>query len=162
MEICAVLFTCLVAGLALTQAYPLHASCKVQWSLPSVSCQSFSSKIIAQAKLWEKEDNCAGGGERCLYKITDQSAQEIKGTHTTPVKHYVDDISFKLTPAGAGCNVEGFSTSETWYAYLDYGTNYCNLENLITGAGLNTSQGYTETTNDDVCTQFSSHDCDKY
>jgi len=29
--------------------------------------------------------------------------------------------------------VQGYSTSETWYAFLDYGTNYCNLHNLITG-----------------------------
>lgn len=28
---------------------------------------------------------------------------------------------------------KGFSSSETWYAVLDYGTNYCNLNNLITG-----------------------------
>lgn len=28
---------------------------------------------------------------------------------------------------------QGYSTSETWYAILDYGTNYCNLHNLITG-----------------------------
>ena len=30
-------------------------------------------------------------------------------------------------------SLQGFSTSETWYAVLDYGTNYCNLHNLITG-----------------------------
>jgi len=28
---------------------------------------------------------------------------------------------------------QGYSRSETWYAYLDFGTNYCNLHNLITG-----------------------------
>ncbi|WAQ94717.1 hypothetical protein MAR_007188 [Mya arenaria] len=95
-----------------------------------------------------------------LPAISDVSDAEIKGTHETPVKHYKDDISFKLTKAGTGCN--GFSTSETWYAVLDYGTNYCNLENLITGAGLNATANYKETTSDDVCTQYSSHDCEKY
>lgn len=29
--------------------------------------------------------------------------------------------------------LQGYSTSETWYAVLDYGTNYCNLRNLIEG-----------------------------
>ena len=29
--------------------------------------------------------------------------------------------------------IQGYSTSELWYAVLDYGTNYCNLHNLITG-----------------------------
>ena len=31
---------------------------------------------------------------------------------------------------------QGYSRSETWYAVLDYGTNYCNLHNLITGTTL--------------------------
>ena len=29
--------------------------------------------------------------------------------------------------------LQGYSSSETWYAVLDYGTNYCNLHNLIIG-----------------------------
>ena len=29
--------------------------------------------------------------------------------------------------------LQGYSTSEVWYAVLDNGTNYCNLHNLITG-----------------------------
>ncbi|XP_065896508.1 beta-galactosidase-1-like protein 2 isoform X3 [Dysidea avara] len=56
-----------------------------------------------------------------------------------------------------------FSTSEIWYAYLDYGTNYCNLRNLADGAGITTATyGFTEHTSDDVCTQYSSHNCEKY
>ncbi|KAL4222764.1 hypothetical protein ACF0H5_018804 [Mactra antiquata] len=164
-------FTCLSAVLffsAITsygvfvRAYPLHASCKIQWTFPSVSCESFSSKITTQAATWKSADNCANGGEKCLYSITSTTADEIKGTHETPVKHYVDDISFKMTKSGDGCNVEAFSTSQTWYAYLDYSTNYCNLENLMTGAGLNATQGFTESTSDDVCTQYSSRNCEKY
>lgn len=59
--------------------------------------------------------------------------------------------------------VQGFSTSETWYAYLDYGTNYCNLRNLADGAGLTVSKyGFKEETSDSVCTQYSSHNCAKY
>ncbi|XP_052804170.1 uncharacterized protein LOC128234168 [Mya arenaria] len=162
MEGLAIVFTALVAVFVFVEGGPLHASCKIQWELPAVDCAKFSSDIQAQAKKWETADNCANGGEKCLYKISDVSDAEIKGTHETPVKHYKDDISFKLTKAGTGCNVEGFSTSETWYAVLDYGTNYCNLENLITGAGLNATANYKETTSDDVCTQYSSHDCEKY
>ena len=29
--------------------------------------------------------------------------------------------------------LQGYSTSQTWYAVMDYGTNYCNLFNLIQG-----------------------------
>lgn len=56
-----------------------------------------------------------------------------KATHETPVKHYVDDLTFTFKQNGADCNVDGSSSSETWYAVLDFGTNYCNLNNLITG-----------------------------
>ena len=39
------------------------------------------------------------------HQITSQSANEIKGTHTTPVHHYVDDLTMAFTPAGSGCSV---------------------------------------------------------
>ena len=57
---------------------------------------------------------------------------------------------------------KGFSTSETWYAVLDFGTNYCNLNNLITGAGLDKVSGYVEDTNDNICTQHSTANCTVY
>jgi hypothetical protein len=71
---------------------------------------------------------------------------------------YVDDLTFDLTQQGADCSVAAFSTSETWYAILDQGTNYCNLHNL----GLATGIAFNEDTSDDICTQFSSADCEKY
>jgi len=155
-----------ICGLLVARAsigYPLHASCKIQWEFPSVTCAQFSANVTKQAKEWETPDNCQGGkNEMCNYKITSQSTSEIKGTHTTPVKAYTDDISFKMVASANGCNVEAFSTSETWYAYLDYGTNYCNLRNLINGCALDKSMGFKETTSDSVCTQFSSANCDKY
>lgn len=39
----------------------------------------------------------------------------------------------KITVAFVWKSLQGYSTSETWYAVLDYGTNYCNLRNLIEG-----------------------------
>ena len=30
-------------------------------------------------------------------------------------------------------SLQGYSTSETWYAVLDYSTNYCNMRNLLEG-----------------------------
>ena len=121
-------------------------------------------------------------------QITSQTANEIKGTHTTPVHHYVDDLTMAFTTSGSGCSVavsyqlasyqkdgilcctccththsQGFSTSETWYAVLDYGTNYCNLHNLVDGAKIDTSTyGFKEQTSDSQCTQYTSHNCDKY
>jgi hypothetical protein len=67
------------------------------------------------------------------YQLVSQTDTELKTTHTTPVKKYVDDQTFSFQTTTGGCSVQGYSTSETWYAVLDYGTNYCNLHNLITG-----------------------------
>ena len=44
------------------------------------------------------------------------------------------DSSVQLIhPSLSSLYAQGYSTSETWYAVLDSGTNYCNLHNLITG-----------------------------
>lgn len=146
---------------------PLHASCKVNWNIGS-SCQDTTQKIINQIGKWNGTD-CTGpqgDGEKCRYALTgrkDSSTNTIlSATHTTPVHKYVDDLTFTLTPMGSSCQVQGYSTSETWYAHLDFGTNYCNLKNLITGSGLDKTNPFSENTNDDVCTQYSSADCTKY
>ena len=58
--------------------------------------------------------------------------------------------------------LQGKSSSETWYAVLDSGTNYCNLRNLVNGADLDKAPGFKEDVSDSTCTQFSSADCGKY
>ncbi|XP_064607023.1 uncharacterized protein LOC135471644 [Liolophura sinensis] len=140
---------------------PFHASCSVTWTF-GVPCSSVSNKILNQIHKWSGPENCENGGEKCLYSLVNNSTSEIKAKHETPVKHYVDDLTFSLSPGGNKCNVKGFSTSETFYAVLDYGTNYCNLHNLVTGSGLNQTTGYTEATSDTICTQYSSANCEKY
>ena len=53
------------------------------------------------------------------------------------------------------------SAQSTPESILDYGTNYCNLFNLMDGSGL-AQQTLTEETNDAICTQRSIADCDKF
>ncbi|XP_064614374.1 uncharacterized protein LOC135478040 [Liolophura sinensis] len=155
------LFTAVVFSLYVGTPAPLHASCKVTWTFHT-DCASVNKKIVDQMTAWKSADNCANGGEKCLYTIVSHDATTIKGKHTTPVKHYIDDLTFTFIPEDSNCRVQGYSTSETWYAVLDHSTNYCNLNNLITGSGLHQSSGYTETTNDSACTQYSSANCEKY
>ncbi len=57
---------------------------------------------------------------------------------------------------------QGYSTSLTWYAILDFGTNYCNLRNLIDGSGISKTEGFKEETSNGVCTQFTSRNCERY
>merc|ERR1719402_652161 len=105
---------------------------------------------------WTGPDGCANGGEKCLYEYKSTEGMVVKATHTTPVHMYVDDLTLTFEDgADGGCTLHGFSTSETIYAVLDYSTNFCNMKNLITGAGLDMGDGYSETASDDTCTQYS-------
>ncbi|KAK7110172.1 uncharacterized protein [Littorina saxatilis] len=146
----------------LLNQYPLHASCKTKWDWPSTACADVVSALEAQIAKWNNTE--CGSGEKCGYGLTSKTSTQLQAKHVTPVKHYVDDLTFTFKPegGGSGCQVDGYSTSETWYAVLDYSTNYCNLHNLITGAGLDKVSGYSEQTSDSICTQFSSANCEKY
>merc|ERR1712071_129285 len=141
---------------------PSHASCKADWTF-GVSCEEAMQAIIDQMGAMSGPDGCADGGEKCLYEYVSTEDNVVKGTHTTPVAGYVDDLEFTFTSAADGtCSMHGFSTSETFYAVLDSSTNFCNMKNLITGAGLDQSEAFSEVTNDDICTQYSSANCDDY
>eukprot|EP00128_Syssomonas_multiformis_P009018 Colp12_sorted_trinity150504_noHs@2853 len=147
------------AGIAFS--YPIHASCKAQWEF-SLPCSNVTTSIVNQIAKWTDDSGCANGGEKCLYTLQSQTATELKFTHKTPVKFYVDDITMSFAGSDAQCTIDGFSTSETWYAYLDYGTNFCNMKNLLIGSGLINAPGFKETASDSTCTQYSSADCEKY
>ena len=63
--------------------------------------------------------NIRVGGQKCLYAITDQSGMQIKGTHTTPVKHYVDDLTFEFQAKGKDCiGSVSLYYSSTSYIYI--------------------------------------------
>ena len=138
---------------------PLHASCHTTWTFEDTSCADVATAILKSGASMGVEDGWedACEAEFCGYELSG-SATQIKGTHTTPKKHYVDDLTFDLTTNGNGCIVKGFSTSEIWYAVLDSSTNYCNMYNLASKTGLT----YTEETSDSICTQYSSRNCDTY
>ncbi|XP_062898455.1 uncharacterized protein LOC134343618 [Mobula hypostoma] len=142
---------------------PLHAQCRVEWTF-GISCYTVYLQLVSQIKEWKTADNCANGGEKCLYTLKSANEHYIVAKHTTPVHKYVDDLTFKLTSSldKKSCYVSGFSVSELWYAVFDHGTNYCNLHNLIEGSGLDKVSGYTESTNNFKCTQYSSANCTIY
>ncbi|KAL5007884.1 hypothetical protein ScPMuIL_016690 [Solemya velum] len=143
-------------------SYPLHASCDVQWRF-GISCADVMAKIVAQINAWQGSSGCAQGGEKCLYSLQSSSSSSIAAKHETPVRHYIDDLTFTAdSPTADSCAVHGHSASKVWYSIMDYGTNYCNLANLITGSGLDRVSGYSETTSNKVCTQFTSADCTLY
>merc|ERR1719318_920700 len=101
-------------------------------------------------------------GQNCLYKFISSTPSTVLGTHTTPVARYVDDLTFTMASNGSGCSIDANSSSQAWFAVLDYGTNYCNLRNILDGAGISGSDGFSEVTGDSVCTQYSDRDCNRY
>jgi len=153
-------------------SYPWHASCKIKWVVPT-TCETVRNQLINQMNQWQGDSNCGQVddcpsmpcGQNCLYEFLEtQEDGTVKGRHLTPVKRYSDSLTFQFVEqSGANsCKVDAFSTSDTWYAILDSGTNYCNLRNLLDGTGLSGSDGFQEETSDSVCTQYSSRDCTRY
>ncbi|KAL5497550.1 hypothetical protein EMCRGX_G014042 [Ephydatia muelleri] len=149
------------AAAVMLEAYPLHASCKLTWEF-SIDCSTVYDMLLKQISVYNNTD--CGTTEKCGYALLAATGSEIDATHTTPVHHYVDTLSMVFaSSAGGGCTVNGKSSSNIWYAVLDDGTNYCNLHNLLTGAGLNSSSyGFVETTSNSICTQYSSANCSVY
>jgi len=158
-----VLITCYMQA---AKAMPSHASCQLQWEFPD-SCSQVIADIVNQIDLWKGEDLCKAGtdqvNEKCLYSLVYADDKSIDARHETPEKHYVDDLFMRFASTNdGGCHADGFSQSETSYALYDQSTNYCNLHNLVDGAGLTQTDGFGETTSDDICTQYSTADCDRY
>ena len=66
----------------------LHMSYYINYiyrQFPSADCATFSSKIQAQAKKWASADNCAQGGEKCLYKVTPSGSTNGRGFMIAPL-----------------------------------------------------------------------------
>ena len=155
-------------GLNLSESL-FHAECSVKWTMAAY-CPDVQTKIVDQMNAWDNEDcgtkpgDTEPNGQKCLYHFLGNNGLSTNGTHTTPIHRYVDNLLFKFVPwqiAGAmGCLVDAYSQS-TPESILDYGTNYCNLFNLMDGSGL-AQQTLTEETNDAICTQRSIADCDKF
>ena len=74
--------------------YPLTAQCAITWNLPSVDCQVAQKMLFDQINKWDNED--CNGSQRCLYKFKSQTEGALFGTHTTPIKRYVDSINFTM------------------------------------------------------------------
>ena len=154
-------------------SYPWHASCEINWQI-DLACSTVHEKLLRQIDAWS-QNPCPGVsescpkmpcGQKCKYAVAEQDVTEdsIKATHTTPKHGYIDYLHFEFQDAYSNdsCNIRGYSTSGVWYALLDMGTNYCNLRNLIDGAGLDKSQRFIEETNVNVCTQLDVIDCSRF
>merc|ERR1711997_46451 len=123
---------CILPQITMVLSYPNHAQCELKWNIPG-NCNDIGNRLIAQMNLWNDDSNCGKVSESC-----------------------------PKMPCGQNCLYTAFSSSDVSYAYLDYGTNYCNLRNLLDGAGISSTNGFLEKTSTDVCTQYDQLNCARF
>lgn len=85
---------------------PLHASCKTKYSWPKTDCSVPLKALLAQIDAWKSDENCKNGGEKCLYTLKGSTQTSISATHATPVKKYIDDLTFTFTQNAGTCNCD--------------------------------------------------------
>ncbi|KAK7070147.1 hypothetical protein SK128_023122 [Halocaridina rubra] len=140
--------------------YPSHASCKVDWVFGE-SCWEVKSKLITQMKEWS-DDDCTTK-QQCNYEYLGEEGNTIRGLHTTPWLKFVDKFNFTVNTGYDGnCYVKAASESQASYAIIDFGTNYCNLRNLVIGSHLDEDAHYKENSTNAVCTMYSIAHCNLY
>lgn len=86
--------------------------------------------------------------------------EEINNTCTATVfKYFINHFNLIYFICNLPYISKGESTSNEWFRVFDYGTNYCNLHNLVTGTGFDKSSKFLELTNNAVCTQYNMAVC---
>lgn len=140
--------------------YPSHASCRVNWVFGK-SCTTVKTKLIEQMKAWEHDDCSAK--QQCGYEYLGEDGNVIRGLHRTPLLKFEDKLNFTMNANGGNCHVTAVSVSGLSYAVIDFGTNYCNLRNLVIGSGLDENDRYyKENSTNSVCTMYSIAHCNLY
>merc|ERR1712183_393402 len=114
LSLVVLILSCVVAVKAF---YPLHASCKIDYKFTDQQCENVQATLVEQIRNWN-HSNCGKGDQvhqRCRYHLTSENAEEIQAKHTTPLKLYIDDLSFHFKQEKNSCQVRAFSSSQLWY-----------------------------------------------
>ncbi|KAH0949760.1 hypothetical protein HN011_004624 [Eciton burchellii] len=152
-----VLLHCVVL-ISILFPYPLHASCIVKWKF-SEPCTHVTQKLRYQIMNWSSWNTCRQRDHNCLYTLKSSTEENvIRATHTTSNLKSHEKIRIVFQEMNNTCLATADSITNDWFTVFDYGANYCNLHNLVVGAGLDTK--FLETTSDAICTQFSMAVCE--
>ncbi|XP_018402428.1 PREDICTED: uncharacterized protein LOC108779505 [Cyphomyrmex costatus] len=151
-----VVLLCIMIGGTLFP-YPLHASCIVKWRFDD-PCSHVMQKFRRQITNWSSWNTCRQRDDTCQYTLKLPVENNIiRATHRTSKS--LERIEIVFEEMNNTCFAKAASVSSGWFTIFDYGTNYCNLHNLIVGAGLDRHAKFQELTNDAVCTQFNMAVC---
>ncbi|XP_031777253.1 uncharacterized protein LOC100679393 [Nasonia vitripennis] len=144
----------------LTFPYPSHASCLVKWQFGE-PCVFVAQRLRSQIIEWSNYKYC---GFKCLYKMREAFAYEnntIQAIREFPQRSSVDEIDIVFADSTHhSCTALAKSRSKDWYSLFDDGRNYCNLRDLITGAGYDEDRDFLEFTSNTICTQYDMAYCD--
>ncbi|XP_003489390.1 uncharacterized protein LOC100747970 [Bombus impatiens] len=153
-------FLCIV-WISLVFPYPMHASCIVKWKFGD-PCKYVMQKFRSQILNWSSCVNCGPRGGRCLYTLKEPKPNEsniIKAIHLASNLKTTETIKIDFDEINKTCVATGESVSNEWFRIFDYGTNYCNLHNLVTEIGFDKSSKFLELTSNAVCTQYNMAVC---
>merc|ERR1711881_2802 len=153
-----------------------NAECFVQFHVRK-GCGEVQDLIADKVREWN-EDLCAEDPDHhCWYHDLVENPfrpNMLQFQHTTnlrpverPDDHIVDNVGMAFAPwrelgesgwETVGCRITGLSQAPQNFTF-DYGTNYCNLWNLVEGIGLtnveeNGEDYFSETTNMMLCTWY--------
>ncbi|CAK9818216.1 hypothetical protein ANTPLA_LOCUS9680 [Anthophora plagiata] len=152
--------TCVIL-VSLVFPYPLHASCIVKWKFGD-PCVYTMQKFRCQILNWSSCTNCGQYGSKCLYTLKEPKPYEsnvIRAVHLAPNLRTVEKIKISFDEVNKTCVATGESVSTEWFRIFDYGTNYCNLRNLVIGTGFDKNPKFLELTTNEVCTQYNMAVC---
>lgn len=148
----------LVLGATLTISLADRTShCKVKW-LFGISCETVQGSLVSQIKAWQIRQSCLYAGERCSYELVSSIPYVIKATHTSPNTRKVSDLQFLLEQSTI-CKVTGDAVSDFNKDPSDNSTDFCSLQNLMTGSKLVDAEGYKEFSNKWICPGFDTANC---
>ncbi|XP_076237487.1 uncharacterized protein LOC143181128 [Calliopsis andreniformis] len=142
--------------------YPMHASCIVKWKFGD-PCTYTMEKFRCQILNWSSCINCGSRGSKCLYTLKEPKRDEsniIRAIHLASNMKTMETIKITFEEVNKTCTATGESVSNEWFRIFDYGTNYCNLHNLVTAIGFDKNPRFVELTTNTVCTQYNMAVCD--
>lgn len=142
----------------------------VWWTFENLDCTMVRQMLEAQIAKWNFTDICEEDPDaRCWYPPIAESIEKpgknwlIKTTHITeiPGRLQIEDrmwLSFRSFNRRKSCKVRALSQSPMGHL-RDSGTNYCNMYNLVVGAGLNhPAVGFREMATRFYCSSLEGYD----
>jgi hypothetical protein len=155
-------FSCIGSLQAQRIAGKTRSECLVFWTFDNKNCGEVKELLEVQIQIWNETICIHDTDATCWYPSLLESGRGdmIETTHMTVIPskglRIKDDVwvHFMGSPDAMPCRVRGLSRAPKGWK-RDSGTNYCNLYNLVVGAGLTEAEvGFREYTHHGLCSSL--------